>query len=101
MYHVSVIGVRFARSDIAGVLPHLPVSRRTLDASVIRLTTTKRALPTTAADEGIAEWRRARGGVFTISLAQIADVVEATVATPPQPGASDGYQTRQSSTARS
>jgi hypothetical protein len=74
IYHISVIGVRFRDAPLSGDLPHLPVSRETLDASVTRLSYSSVTFP--AADPGIAEWRSAHGGVFTIPLADIISSVE-------------------------
>jgi hypothetical protein len=76
VYHLSLIGVRFSRRDIAGVLPHIPVSKETLDASVTKRSSSTAAFPTTAVDEGIAEWQRAKGGVFTIPVSEILDIVD-------------------------
>jgi hypothetical protein len=76
VYHLSVIGVHLRTPGIAGVLPHMPVSTATLDASVIQLSSSSAAFPTNAVDEGIAEWQRARGGVFTIPVSQIIDIVD-------------------------
>jgi hypothetical protein len=74
VYHVSIIGVRFRNAPLSGTLGHLPVSRETLDASVTRLSESKAEFPDPS--EGIAQWRSANGGVFTIPLGQIVDVVE-------------------------
>lgn len=87
IYHISVIGVHFADPAIAPILPHLPVGRATLDASV-----TQQAAPDVPFPEaapGIAEWQRARGGVYTMTLAEIiADVdAQSTREPPPQPQA--------------
>lgn len=76
VYHISVIGVHFSAPGIAGVLPHIPVSNQTLDASVTKLAATAPDFPTTALDEGIEEWRRAKGGVFTIPMSQIVDIID-------------------------
>ena len=73
VFHISVIGVKIG-PNIGSALPHLPVSRETLDASVTRLAEGKSELP--PFDEGIAEWRAARGGVFTISIAEIVSAAE-------------------------
>ena len=75
IYHVSVIGVHFADPQIAPILPHVPVSRATLDASVTRLVASATDFPD--ATEGIAEWRRERGGVYTIPLADIIAAIDA------------------------
>ena len=58
------------------MLPHIPVSDETLDASVTKLSATKQEFPTTALDEGIEEWRRANGGVFTIPMSQIVGIID-------------------------
>jgi hypothetical protein len=77
VYHVSVTGVRLG-PRIAPMLPHLPVSRQTLDASVTRRSEEEiAALPF---EEGIAEWRRAEGGVYTISVAEIVATAEQSLA---------------------
>ena len=76
VYHISIIGVHFSTRGIAGILPHVPVSDETLDASVTKLSATKQDFPTTALDEGIEEWRRANGGVFTIPISQIVGIID-------------------------
>jgi hypothetical protein len=69
VYHLSVIGFHLTNPAVPPILPHIPVSAATLDASVTRLSARKDAFP--VADEGIAQWRKANGGVFTISVAEI------------------------------
>lgn len=76
VYHISVIGVHFSTRGIAGILPHIPVSDETLDASVTKLSATKPDFPTTALDEGIEEWRKAKGGIFTIPMSQIVGIID-------------------------
>jgi hypothetical protein len=77
VYHVSVVGVHFARPGIAGVLPHAPVSEETLDASVTKLSSSSVAFPPlSSVDEGIAEWQRAQGGVFTIPVSEIIEFAD-------------------------
>lgn len=76
VYHISLIGLQLGR-DAPEALPHAPVSRETLDASVTRLSNSRADFP--AVEEGIAEWRAATGGVFTITVAEIAAVVEETL----------------------
>ena len=75
IFHVSLIGIRVNGSTTS--LQHAPVSRKTLDESVIRQVADPGSFPDPS--EGIAEWRRAQGGVFTISLAQIASMIADTV----------------------
>jgi hypothetical protein len=69
VYHISVIGVRVGGQPEPGPIGHLPVAKETLDASVIRLSPTSPAFPDV--EEGIAEWRKAQGGVFNIPMAEI------------------------------
>ena len=77
VYHISIIGVRFPGLPLAGELQHAPVSRQSLDASVTRLSDSSAAFPDPSA--GIAEWRAAEGGVFTVSIAKVVAFVEQTV----------------------
>jgi hypothetical protein len=85
VYHISVVGVHFATPGIAGILPHIPVSDETLDASVTKLSAEKRDFPTSALDEGIAEWRKAQGGVFTIPMSQIVGIIDEQMASAQMP----------------
>ncbi|HEX8216248.1 MAG TPA: hypothetical protein VF577_02170 [Allosphingosinicella sp.] len=78
VYHISVSGVRLG-PGIAPMLPHAPVARETLDASVTRLAE-RQELSFSSADPGIAEWRAARGGVFTIPVAEIVATAEQAIA---------------------
>ncbi|MEA3048325.1 MAG: hypothetical protein QOG84_161 [Sphingomonadales bacterium] len=79
IYHVTVIGVHFqGPAFVVGVIGHLPVSRQTLDASLIRLAPDQStAFP--GIEEGLDQWRRDKGGVFTLSLAEIVDMAERTL----------------------
>jgi hypothetical protein len=73
--------VHFNGAAVArGVLQHIPVSQGSLDASVIRLSAVDTEFPDPSA--GIAEWRRARGGVFTIPIAEIVASIETMLAQP-------------------
>jgi len=74
IYHISVIGFHLSNPQVVSILPHAPVSQQTLDASVIRLATTSAAFPDAA--PGIDEWRQAKGGVFTIPVAEIIDILD-------------------------
>lgn len=84
VYHISVIGVHFTQAGFDGKLPHLPVSKETLDASVTRLSPTTPDFPTNFED-GIAEWRKANGGIFTLPVAQIIEVIQQSVSGQPKP----------------
>ena len=89
IYHITVIGVHLGGAPVATDVRHFPVSSQTLDASVTRLHQGNVEFP--SPDEGIAEWRRAKGGVFTISVADIIEFVDHRVraqsgsSTPPRP----------------
>jgi hypothetical protein len=74
IYHVSVIGVHFRNAQVPGVLQHIPVSRKTLDASVTRRIETSAAFPDPS--NGIAEWRNDHGGVFAIPVSEIVEIVD-------------------------
>lgn len=72
IYHIGVAGYR-TRNGAAVEIAHLPVSEATLAQSVRaqpdpRIAATLRFL---SPDEGIAEWRRAKGGVFTRPMAEV------------------------------
>ena len=74
IYHISVIGLSLRSQKMDPVLSHTPVSRETLDASVTRLSTKPSTFPDPS--EGIAQWRSAGGGVFTITVAEIVEFVD-------------------------
>ncbi|MDT8760317.1 hypothetical protein MZO42_16570 [Sphingomonas psychrotolerans] len=76
VYHISVANVHFGTSDAATVLPHSPVSEETLNASVVRLAPATTAFPTVDFEAGIAEWRRAKGGVFTTPVSEIVGLID-------------------------
>ena len=77
IYHVSLIGLRFTDLPIASELQHAPFSKASLDASVLRLSSSGASFPDPTA--GIAEWRSAKGGVFVISVADAVRVAEETI----------------------
>ncbi|MDF7777775.1 hypothetical protein P1X14_21145 [Sphingomonas sp. AOB5] len=75
IYHISVTGLKIeAGGGVLQEIGHLPVSKQTLDASVTRLSPLTPDFPDAA--PGIADWRKANGGVFTISVAEIVGVIE-------------------------
>ena len=55
-------------------MPHMPVSQKTLDISLLELVNSDREFPD--ANEGIAYWREANGGWFTIPIADIIQIVD-------------------------
>ncbi len=83
IYHLSVIHIAFRNAAIAGVLPHTPVSQATLDASVTQLSDAVAEWPDV--EPGIAQWRQDQGGVFTISVAQIVQIIDDQTASAPAP----------------
>jgi hypothetical protein len=82
VYHISMIGVAVSVQAGRMAVQHLPVSRQTLDASV----TEQIAVSPQFSDhsEGKAQWEAANGGVFTITLAQIAEILRKQVTLLPQ-----------------
>jgi hypothetical protein len=77
IYHIGVIGVHVPGTNAQTSIGHLPVSRQTLDASVTELTKSDAAFPDMTG--GIAQWRQAHGGVFTISVAEIVGAIAKTL----------------------
>jgi hypothetical protein len=77
VYHISMIGLSLSSGSRNEKIGHLPVSYDSLAQSVTKWTKTKADFPAAAeVDGGIKLWRDDEGGVFTISLAEIADVVQ-------------------------
>jgi hypothetical protein len=81
--HVTVrrVNVRTAQLTLTEI-GHLPISEAALAASVIELKGVVDAPQSVAL--GIKEWERAKGGVFTISIAQAVDYMERTLSGTPQ-----------------
>ena len=82
IFHISVHGVKVknkrAPGGITEELPHFPVSKQTLEQSVVKLA--RMAAPNPAYREGYATWKQAfdagNAGVFTIPVAEIVGIVE-------------------------
>ena len=74
IYHISIVGVHLFGQPAAIAIAHLPVSRSVLDESVTRLVTSDAEFPDV--EEGIASWREAKGGVFTIPVDEIVMTVD-------------------------
>lgn len=83
IYHISVIGLGLSNPAVGTELPHSPVSRETLDASVTRLSDQRPEFPDAA--PGIAQWKSAQGGVFTITVAEIIQIIDDQTANLPKP----------------
>jgi hypothetical protein len=86
IYHISVSGIhiQIGPSAFASELPHLPVSRETLKKSCTALL--RQAAPNPAYLPGYRLWKEAfdagHAGVYTISVAEIVGVTEATLTKP-------------------
>jgi hypothetical protein len=83
--HISVRGLRIRNphtdSGYQERLPHTPIARAALDASVT--TMIAHGVPDDDGFErGYAKWREEKGGVFTVTVAEIIDVLERALATP-------------------
>lgn len=83
VYHISMIGIRVESEGQEAIipLPHAPVSRGTLDESVKEQVKTAATFPDYR--EGKAIWAENHGGVFTISLAELADVIRQSISERP------------------
>ena len=78
VFHVTIIGLRFGkRKDPPDSIDHAPFSRGALDASVTQLSVATPVFPDAA--EGIAEWHKAGGGVFSMPVAKAVDSVAQTL----------------------
>lgn len=85
IFHISVNVVKVknprAPGGITEELPHFPVSRKTLEMSVLKLIGTK--VPNPSYLEGYATWKQAfdagSAGIFTISVEEIVGFIEQTV----------------------
>ena len=85
IYHISIIRVHLGPTRGLNEIGHSPVSKETLDKSVVALVKTEAAFPD--ASGGIEQWRAAKGGVFTISVAEIVDLIDKAVTQQPDPAA--------------
>ena len=79
IYHITVIGLHLKNPRMAPIIAHAPVSQQVLDQSVVRTTEDPGGFP--SADPGIKEWRNAEGGVFTIPVARIVQILDDRSAT--------------------
>lgn len=74
VFHVSVIGLNFANPEVKGEIAHAPLNRAALDASLLALAGTDKAFPDPA--EGVASWKEGEGGVFSVTLAELAQMFD-------------------------
>jgi hypothetical protein len=85
IFHINVSGVKVknqrAPSGVTQHLPHFPVSKKTLEDSVLKLVGT--VTPNLEYREGYVTWKHAfdagNAGIFTISVAEIVGFIEKTV----------------------
>lgn len=87
--HIQLQGLKISNSLAPGglleVAQHLPVSEAALAQSATRKLSGGDALPMPEGyDQWRREWERGRAGVFTISLSEIADVLEESMKQVPQ-----------------
>jgi len=82
--HIAVRAVNIRNSRVPGgvmtQVGHLPMSEAVLAASVTQLKGI--VAPPESVSVGVKEWERAKGGVFTISVAQAVDYVEQVLGGP-------------------
>lgn len=85
IFHISISQIKvrnpLAANEVISELPHFPVSEVTLNKSVTKLLGTSQTNKEYI--EGYKDWKRAfdqgKAGVFTISIAEIVDVVEKAI----------------------
>jgi len=88
IFHISVFGLRISNPRVAGgiltELPHLPVSKETLDKSVESLS--HAPIRPVAYEEGYAHWKKefdaGHLSVYTMSVAEIVTLAEQTMSKP-------------------
>lgn len=88
IFHISIEGVQLQnpikKDSLVTKLPHLPVSRDTLEASVTTLHGTTDSLPDFS--DGYRAWREAydkgNAGIFSVPLSEVVDFVESTLQSP-------------------
>ena len=82
IFHISIVGLKVSNPNAptrsSSELPHSPVSRKTLDASVTKLSDSQVTFPDF--HEGYTTWKEAfdkgKAGVFTIPVTEIITIVE-------------------------
>jgi len=89
IFHISVFGVHLSSPSfavqLAADLPHLPVSKKTLDQSVVAISSN----PFRAIDyePGYAQWRKAfdsgHAGIYTITIAALLSLAQKSMAQGP------------------
>lgn len=85
IFHISIAGVQIKNptspTGVTTELPHSPVSKKTLDESVVKLVSKSR--PNLQYLEGYKEWKSAfdngGAGIFTIPVQEIVGVIEKVI----------------------
>jgi hypothetical protein len=85
IYHIGIFVARvkdpWAPSGVATRLPHFPVSTQTLEKSCIELI--GHAEPDPEYLDGYAIWKKefdqGRAGIFTVTVAEIVDIIETAI----------------------
>lgn len=92
--HISVRGLRARNphtdSGFQNRLPHEPISRRALDASVTTMTA-EGIPPEEDFERGYAQWLKEKGDSFTVTVAEVIDLLERAMAAY-NPPSSRGYR---------
>ncbi|WP_108787124.1 hypothetical protein [Erythrobacter sp. Alg231-14] len=78
VYHISMIGIAIPGQSDPIEISHIPVSREALDASVTAEANRDIEFPDYM--EGKQNWEEANGGVFTITLSEIASLIRDQIA---------------------
>ena len=75
---ISVSGLkmknRHSKGGFSSTIAHMPFSEGAISKSVLKLAKDNAALPNF--EEGYKEWRQAKGGIFTITVAEAIDAME-------------------------
>ena len=77
VYHISLIGVRVGGKSID--VHHMPFTAEALNESINRLVADPGRFPD--AEDAIAQWRKADGGVFTIRVKSATELLEQSLTT--------------------
>jgi hypothetical protein len=79
--HVSVAGLHIrspgAPNGFTGTISHMPFAKSAVEKSVTTLAA--KSVPLPAFEDGYAEWRKAKGGVLTSSVAEAVAFIETTI----------------------
>ena len=82
IYHIYIDNLkmknRFMENGFQSNLPHIPVSKKTLNDSVVALVRND-TLNLPDISEGYNAWKEADGGVFTITIGKIIEYIEDTL----------------------